>query len=292
MYDAIKNARPNAARDSLHRCQTAKAPAGCWPDPHRPGYVINPKACVECGEHTWSVLTPWRKWYNSPFCHVCLDLDMSRPLDEQAEERAERNAEQALRNAGLTPADLAHTYTLIDQLRGFERHHTQWCAYLLGSTGTGKTSQAIQAIKTYTRAGWRCRYVTEADALALLKPGGMDLDHLASYDLLVLDEFGSAGHTQWQQGTIRALIDSRYRQRLPTIFCSNHSLHTLAKKEGLGRLVIERIFEGCRPVDGGGVLADGARYAEFTHSYRIGRPAALPEGAEGLKHRPQTPPAQ
>lgn len=281
MYDAIKNAPPNSARDSLHRCQTPDKPAGCWPNPHKPGFLVNPAPCVECREHTWTVPTPWGLWYTSPFCHLCLDLDMARPLDDVTETRAEHNATQALLNAGLTTADLAHNYALHDALCGFRKHHHQWCAYLLGSTGTGKTSQAIQAIKQYTRYGWRCRYLTEADALALLKPGGMELDHLATYDLLVLDEFGSAGHTQWQQATIRALIDARYRQRLPTVFCSNHSLHTLAKKEGLGRLVIERIYEGCR-ADEGGVKGEGARYVEFGYSHRIGKAAALPDGAIGL----------
>ena len=294
-YRAIPKVR-TLCRDNPIHATVETLPAGT-PDPQRKGYIITDAPCIDCGSHSWAVPSHVEnkrgqivkeQWYVSPWCHACLNADALGLSKSRHDEQDRASDIQRYHNAGLTDADLAVSRPMQDQLRGFSRtdYSPEWCAYLVGSTGTGKTSQAIAAVKHYVSRGWRCRYLTERDLFRLLRPaeGGPRLrpEQLIDLDLLVIDEFGSAGRTDWQHEILRDVIDGRYRARRPTIFASNHSLRTLSAKEGLGRIIIERIYEGVQAHEHG-IKAEGSKYLEYTYSHRIGVRVELPEGSLGLR---------
>ena len=280
LFQHFRNPRRSDAADNPRHCSSPDKPNGL-PDGQRPGYLILEAPCKDCGARTWAARYPWGGWYSSPFCHACLDNSMHMEDRADREEQQRRADKQAYLNAGLTEADLAVSWELDRRLRRLTRDPVPQCfAYLVGSTGTGKSSQAISAVKHYVERGWRCRYLTETDLIRLLQTKTLDVGVLRDLDLLVLDEFGSSNPATWQSDWLREVIDGRYRQRKPTIFSSNHSLKTLSGKEGLGRLIVERIYECCRD-DEGSVKSEKALYIECTWSFRIGADAKLPEGCVG-----------
>jgi len=277
LFHHFKNPRRTDAVDNPRHCSTKERPAGI-PDPQRPGYLICEAPCHDCRGRTWAAKYPWGGWYASPFCHACLDSSMYEEDKADRQAQQERADRQSFLNAGLTEADLAIDRELDPRLKRLTRDPIPQCfVYLVGSTGTGKTSQATAAVKHYVERGWRCRYLTETDVIRLLQSKMLDVGTLRDLDLLVLDEFGSSNPATWQNDWLREVIDGRYRQRKPTIFSSNHSLRTLSSKEGLGRLIVERIHECCKDANGS-IKTPEALYIECTWSHRIGAAAKLPEG--------------
>jgi hypothetical protein len=262
------------ARDKPTECRSTHRPSGV-DDPRREGYVITYQACVDCGARTWASSVDGVDWYCSPFCHACLDDDASSPFAGRSAREVLANIRQRLQNAGLTDADLANQHDLDSALVRFTSD--RWCAYLVGAPGTGKTTQAVEAIRYHVGAGERCRYYTESDLCRLLRPdGGLTLDAVVDFDLVALDEFGSDARTDWQSQQIKSIVDARYRHRRPTIFATNHSLKTIARRPGLGRVVAERIYEGLGGREG---MDDPAgKYLQYGYSWRIGKRVALPEG--------------
>jgi len=283
LFSPFKNPGFANSADHPSHCNSDERPAGI-PDPHRAGYLICETPCLDCRARTWAARYPWGGWYSSPYCHACLDLSMTSQDSEDRLQHKHRAEKQAYLNAGLTEADLAVKWELDQRLRRLTRDPVQQCfAFLVGSTGTGKSSQAIAAIKHYVDRRWRCRYLTETDMIRLLQKKQLDIGDLRDLDLLVLDEFGSSNPAHWQSDWLREVIDGRYRSKRPTIFSSNHSLRALSKREGLGRLIVERIFECCRDAEGS-LKSEDALYIECNWSFRIGQPAALPDGCINSPH--------
>ena len=73
----------------------------------------------------------------------------------------------------------------------------------------------------------------------------------------------------------------RMNERKPTIFSSNHSLKTIARRPGLGRPIAERIFEGLGGREGMRRL--NSKYRQYTFSYRIGKSVGLPDGCPKIE---------
>jgi DNA replication protein DnaC len=110
----------------------------------------------------------------------------------------------------------------------FAEHLREGTGLLLaGDMGTGKTHVASAALTEIVRAGHHAAFISAADYLAGLKPGHrgdhVDVEHLATVDLLVLDDVGSTRVTEWSVGVLSELLASRYDDRRPTILTTNSS---------------------------------------------------------------------
>lgn len=131
--------------------------------------------------------------------------------------------------------------------------------YLYGSKGTGKThltacmanellkkghptlftsmgeiSKAIRA--TYNRQSSE----TEQDFMA----------RLTSVDFLFIDDFGTErlakeGEDLWLQEKVFDIVNTRYNNRMPTIFTSNYSLAEMVRERGLSDKTADRINQKC-----------------------------------------------
>ena len=275
------NRVPHDIPEMSLRLQSHKSttrPPGLIPDPNRSCYFITEESCQDCGRRSWVTETPFGFWYVSPLCHACCDKGMKEKTDGTWKGWRVAANKQSFLNAGLTQAELVISWKLDSRLKRFSTDYKEQCfAYLVGSTGTGKSTQAWETIKFYVSMGWRCRYLTETDLIRLLQEKVLTVSTLVEIDLLVIDEFGSSNPGHWQNDWLREIVDGRYRNRRPTVFSSNHSLRTLSKKEGLGRVIVERIFERVRG-EGGLLQSEDALYIECCWSYRIGVKANLPEG--------------
>ena len=119
----------------------------------------------------------------------------------------------------------------------------EWCAFLHGTTGNGKTHLAIAALLERERlvqaAGDKRRagiFWKVPDFLDWLRQhlrqgidagyGGAKVDEiLRTYSspefLLVLDDLGTEQGTEWVDQQLNRLLDDRYEERAPTIVTRN-----------------------------------------------------------------------
>ena len=104
----------------------------------------------------------------------------------------------------------------------------------IGVPGTGKTHLAVAVlIELIERYNVRGRFI---DFTALVhkiqstfdpssaESKHMVLDPIIRADVLVLDELGAQKPTEWVMDTLYLIINSRYLERLPTIFTTNYHL--------------------------------------------------------------------
>lgn len=119
---------------------------------------------------------------------------------------------------------------------------------LVGSTGVGKSHQAYGAIRALAVSGvgvsWL--YTTAADLYGALRPRpGVDSEAVfgryMSVDLLVLDDFGAAKTSEWNEEVNYRLINHRYEQHKPTLITSNVPPKDL--RAALGERVASRLAE-------------------------------------------------
>lgn len=76
------------------------------------------------------------------------------------------------------------------------------------------------------------------------------LKSLSNADLVVLDDLGVEQSTDWSVTKIYNIIDSRYRNKLPLIVTTNHSLDDL--RELYGERTVDRLLEMCTPIQNNG----------------------------------------
>lgn len=100
---------------------------------------------------------------------------------------------------------------------------------IVGNTGTGKTWQAIGALKTIAihhadqgrRIDWHM--VSHPDLGDELRGDGIDtaLGKYLAAELLILDDLGAAMTTPWMTDCLQRLVDRRVSRRLATIYTTN-----------------------------------------------------------------------
>ncbi|MDV7919996.1 ATP-binding protein, partial [Pseudomonas aeruginosa] len=90
---------------------------------------------------------------------------------------------------------------------------------------------ASEIIRVAKGAMNRAAKYTERDAL----------EELAGFDLLVIDELGAQGGTEYELGLLHEVIDRRYREMRPTVVVSNMSAQEVAKY--IGDRAVDRLRE-------------------------------------------------
>ena len=104
----------------------------------------------------------------------------------------------------------------------------EWCAFLTGGYGTGKTHLAIGAMHVFGMS--RSYFWKVPDYLDWLKRMAFDQGHslddlTKSYRgtpfLLVLDDLGAENPTDWAHEQLYRVLDARCDMKLPTILTTN-----------------------------------------------------------------------
>ncbi len=117
---------------------------------------------------------------------------------------------------------------------------------ILGENGLGKTHLAT-AIAINHKGLYYTMYslITELQEDFNKKRKSI-LDRLSECNMLVIDEFGKTSCTDAELDFFREIVDSRYRNELPLVICSNFNKQTF---DGIvGKSVIDRLREkgiGC-----------------------------------------------
>lgn len=117
---------------------------------------------------------------------------------------------------------------------------------LVGVTGVGKSYQAYGALRvamTLRPGTWKA--TTYADFTASLRPNAKDPDAalktLREADMLLLDDLGTAKHTEWVEEITYRLLNARYEAMKPSIFTTNIPLTQL--REAVGDRIASRLVE-------------------------------------------------
>tara|TARA_R110001592_G_scaffold111372_6_gene308484 strand:- start:8708 stop:9499 length:792 start_codon:yes stop_codon:yes gene_type:complete len=125
---------------------------------------------------------------------------------------------------------------VLDACQGYvdgfaESLETGRCLLLVGNFGNGKTHLGCAIVRAAVEQHKATAlYVAVADLIALLKSCfNRDAEvtekdviaELTAVDLLLLDEIGATGNTEFERQTLHNIIDIRYRKMLPTIITSN-----------------------------------------------------------------------
>lgn len=110
-----------------------------------------------------------------------------------------------------------------------KQRHDTWCAVLIGDPGLGKSLLAVAALQERWGYFWTWGAlqrqirklcfsddgpkVSEEDALQGWQEGQF---------LLVIDDIGAEKATEWSNGVLFSILNSRYQLKLPTILTTNN----------------------------------------------------------------------
>jgi DNA replication protein DnaC len=89
---------------------------------------------------------------------------------------------------------------------------------------------------------------------------------LGSADLLVIDDLGTEQNTEWSISKIYTIIDSRYRNKMPTIVTTNYSVEIL--KDRYGERTVDRLMEMCTTIENNSTSIRRIKAVENTESLR------------------------
>lgn len=197
-------------------------------------------------------------------------LDTIRAIaDPGAEEGAPTWPQTALwqqaqnrRHAERTPPRYADAATDLDQiyrwaLAVLDDPRAAPSLLLAGPTGTGKTHTGYAALRLLSQSrrstvAWRAASTAVFFGDQRPRPGQSSHDSEGAFEryakapVLLLDDLGATGRTEWTEETLYRLIDHRYTHCLPSIFTTNVAPANLGER--LGERTASRLIEMCEQV--------------------------------------------
>lgn len=121
---------------------------------------------------------------------------------------------------------------------------------ICGTRGNGKTQMAVEAMKHATQLGMSARYVAATEFFAAIKATYRKdwseteiqvIERFRKPRLLVIDEIGKRGDTDWENNLLFLLLDKRYADMTDTIVLANLEADKMA--ESLGPSLSDRLGE-------------------------------------------------
>jgi DNA replication protein DnaC len=135
---------------------------------------------------------------------------------------------------------------------------------MFGSVGTGKTHLACAIANQIMMEHYaHVKYTTfmmltfaMRDAQNLRQSLTETMNQFTKKDLLIIDEIGLKGFTEYEFSLLNEIIDFRYNEKMPTILASNMNWKEIVL--ALGDRVVSRIFES-----GGGLRFNNEDYRKI-----------------------------
>lgn len=121
---------------------------------------------------------------------------------------------------------------------------------ICGTRGNGKTQMAVEAMRHATQLGMSARYVAATEFFAAIKATYRKdwsetelqvIERFRKPRLLVIDEIGKRGDTDWENNLLFLLLDKRYADMTDTIVVAN--LDSDKMGENLGPSIASRLGE-------------------------------------------------
>jgi DNA replication protein DnaC len=128
--------------------------------------------------------------------------------------------------------------------------------WLMGDTGTGKTTLAMLVSKAALEARYSVAIYSMPKLLARIRktfdsePGGDSylsfFDKLTSVDLLHLDDLGAEKRSDWVLEQLYAIVNERYEMQRSTVVTTNYHREDL--EEQFGPRIVSRLTEITEPL--------------------------------------------
>jgi DNA replication protein DnaC len=208
------------------------------------------------------------RWFGCPVCSDEAAKRESAAADAQAKRDffAAMNLPELFADAGFAGYHIAddRQRTIVDRIKSYaaelKKPKGGKNLILSGATGTGKTHLASAVLRNLANTNVRCRYITSAQFVAEIRAcwsnrSAFEADVIARYGsvpVLLIDELGVSDAVKntsgYQTDHWSALIDMRYRNRLPTIITTNlddAALALLIGDRAADRLLPASIWAEC-----------------------------------------------
>lgn len=140
--------------------------------------------------------------------------------------------------------------------------------FIYGGVGTGKTFYAscvLNEIARVYKSTVKMISVTRLiNDMFAAKDKTAYISDLANVDLLVLDDLGAEGHTDYRIEQVFTLIDERYKAQKPLIVTSNINYGAMkANVDIKHKRIYDRVLDMCIPVKVNGISKRGERISEL-----------------------------
>lgn len=144
---------------------------------------------------------------------------------------------------------------------------------LCGNTGSGKSYAALCACNALIDREIAARYITSPEAISAMREGGearQEIEkHVKGAPLLVLDDFGAEGGSDYSQSLVCQLVDLRSRSGKPLIVTTNFPLAMFqGKADELHARAADRIAGMCVPVS---VAGESRRQRQSAGKIKLAR---------------------
>lgn len=129
---------------------------------------------------------------------------------------------------------------------------------ITGTRGNGKTQLGVELMRWKTKLDQRCKFTTAIELLSVLRgtfrkeSDDDEVDVMKAYrtpKLLVIDEFGKHGGSEWDHSMLFELLNKRYNDLTDTLLIDNRDRAEFIKS--IGPSLISRMNEG------GGIIECG-----------------------------------
>ena len=140
---------------------------------------------------------------------------------------------------------------------------------LYGNVGSGKSFAAACIANSLIESGTPCLMTNFQRIVNKLQDGFSGkqeyIDGLQRFDLLIIDDFATERKTEYMTEQVTAVIDARYRSKLPLIVTTNINPRELMSADGIGeQRIYSRIMDMCVPVAFNGCDRRSSEYAART----------------------------
>ena len=124
---------------------------------------------------------------------------------------------------------------------------------LYGNVGSGKSFAAACIANALIENGTPCLMTNFQRIVNRLSSGFSGkqeyIDSLQKFDLLIIDDFATERRTEYMTEQVTAVIDARYRSKLPLMVTTNINPRDLTGADGIGeQRIYSRIMDMCVPI--------------------------------------------
>lgn len=228
------------------------------------------ETCPNCGEPLQKDIEILNKIRRVPIVCSCRKAELEKKAIEDENKEKQLRLDTIFKNSLMDEKFKRCTFETWDHNRGSEKVFNICTKYaenfksakeqnlglmLYGEPGNGKTHAVSCVANNLMFRGFPVICVSIEKLLERIratyntygKEGESTvLNSLANADLLIIDDLGTEQKTEWSAAKIYNIIDSRYRNGLPTIITTNINLKDL--EEMYHKRTYDRLMEMCTPV--------------------------------------------
>ena len=241
------------------------------------GKCHTPKQCeIECGGRVIK-----------PYCMCRCEAEREERLREEDRARERTRRVDRMRRIGFPDSEMREwTFARDDgkdartmaAMRRYVEKFPQMLEngtglMLYGNVGSGKSFAAACIANALIENGTPCLMTNFQRIVNRLQDGFSGrqgyIDGLQRFDMLIIDDFAAERRTEYMTEQVTAVIDARYRSKLPLIVTTNINPRDLMGAGGIGeRRIYSRIMDMCVPVPFNGSDRRRSDYAARTAAAR------------------------